>query len=61
MAQADLANARAESVDGLRQASLCGYRLKHIELLVTLSAIHLAWPDPAAALAALMPGQAPPR
>ena len=52
LAQADLGRARAEAEDGLRQARLCGYRLKEIELLVTLSAIHLAWPDPAAALAA---------
>ena len=51
LAQADLATARAEADDGLRQARLCGYRLKEIELLVTLSAIHLAWPDAAAALA----------
>ena len=52
LAQPDLATARAEAEDGLRQARLCGYRLKEIELLVTLSAIHLAWPDPAQALAA---------
>ena len=52
LAQADFAVARAEAEDGLRQARLCGYRLLEIELLVTLSAIHLAWPDAAAALAA---------
>ncbi len=52
LAQHDLATALAEAEDGLRQARLCGYRLKEIELLVTLSAIHLAWPDPPQALAA---------
>ena len=52
LAQPDLATALAEAEDGLRQARLCGYRLMEIELLVTLSAIHLAWPDPAQALAA---------
>ena len=52
LTQPDLTTALAEAEDGLRQACLCGYRLKEIELLVTLSAIHLAWPDPAQALAA---------
>ena len=52
LAQPDLATALAEAEDGLRQAHLCGYRVKEIELLVTQSAIHLAWPDPAQALAA---------
>ena len=52
LAQPDLATALAEAEDGLRQARLCGYRLKEIELLITLSAIHLAWPDPPQALAA---------
>ena len=52
LVQADLARALAEADDGLRQARLCGYRLLEIELLITLSAIHLAWPDAGAALAA---------
>ena len=52
LSQADLAGACAEAEDGLRQARLCGYRLLEIELGVTLSAIHLAWPDAAAALVA---------
>ncbi len=47
----DLPGALAEADDGLRQAQLCGYRLKEIELLVTRSAIRLAWPDANAALA----------
>jgi len=47
----DLSAARAEADDGLRQARLCGYRLRQIELLVTLSAIDLAWPDAKGALA----------
>ena len=51
LVQPDLATALAEAEDGLRQARLCGYRLMEIELLITLSAIHLAWPDPAQALA----------
>lgn len=52
LALRDLPTALAEADDGLRQAQLCGFRLKEIELLVTLSAIHLATPDPAQALAA---------
>lgn len=52
LARADLAAALAEAEDGLRQARLCGYRLLLIELEVTLSAIHLAWPDANAAVAA---------
>ena len=52
LTQADLAGALAEAEDGLRQARLCGYRLLEIELGTTLSAIHLAWPDAGAALAA---------
>ena len=52
LAQPDLATALAEADDSLRQARLCGYRLKEIELLIALSAIHLAWPDPPQALAA---------
>ena len=52
LAQADLAGALAEAEDGLRQARLCDYRLLEIELGITLSVIHLAWPDPGAALAA---------
>ena len=52
LAQPDPVTALAEAEDGLRQARLCGYRLKEIELLITQSAIHLAWPDPQAALAA---------
>ena len=52
LAQPDLVTALAEAEDGLRQARLCGYRLKEIELLITQSAVHLAWPDPQAALAA---------
>jgi hypothetical protein len=38
--------------DGLRQARLCGYRLRRIELLLTRSTIELAWPDPDGALVA---------
>ena len=45
LTRGDLHGARAEADDGLRQARLCGYRLRQIELLVTLSAIDLAWPD----------------
>jgi tetratricopeptide (TPR) repeat protein len=45
LARGDLDTARAEADDGLRQARLCGYRLRQIELLVTLSKIDLAWPD----------------
>jgi tetratricopeptide (TPR) repeat protein len=52
LARGDLPTARAETHDGLRQARLCGYRLLHIELLTTLSAIELAWPDANKALAA---------
>jgi hypothetical protein len=48
----DLAGALAEAEGGLLQAHQCGYRLKEIELLVTLSAIRLAWPDADQALAA---------
>jgi tetratricopeptide (TPR) repeat protein len=48
----DLHGARAEADDGLRQARLCGFRLQQIELLATLSAIELAWPDADRALAA---------
>lgn len=50
-ARGDLAAAHAEAEDGLRQARLCRYGLHVIELLITLSAIDLAWPDPARALA----------
>ncbi|WP_236580654.1 hypothetical protein [Rubrivivax sp. A210] len=52
LARGDLAGAQAEADDGLRQARLCGYRLRLIELLVTKSAIDLARPDPGQALAA---------
>ena len=52
VAQQSLVTALAEADDGLRQARLCGYRLKEIELLVTQSAIHLAWPDASQALQA---------
>jgi len=52
LARGDLPTARAEVDDGLRQARLCGYRLRPIELLVTLSTIDLAWPDAGRALAA---------
>ena len=52
LTRGDLHGARAEADDGLRQARLCGYRLRQIELLVTLSAIDLAWPDAGRALAA---------
>jgi hypothetical protein len=45
LARGDLYTARAEADGGLRQARLCGYRLRQINLLVTLSAIDLAWPD----------------
>jgi tetratricopeptide (TPR) repeat protein len=50
LTRGDLYGARAEADDGLRQARLCGYRLRQIELLVTLSAIELAWPDAGRAL-----------
>jgi tetratricopeptide (TPR) repeat protein len=52
LARGDLAGAQAEVDDGMRQARLCGYRLRLIELLVTESAIELARPDPGLALAA---------
>jgi tetratricopeptide (TPR) repeat protein len=52
LARGDLSDALAEVDDGLRQARLCGYRLKLIELLITKSAIDLARPDPRLALAA---------
>ena len=52
LARQDLSTALAEAEDGLRQARLCGYRLKEIELLVTFSAIRRAWPDAQAALVA---------
>lgn len=42
LTRGDLPGARAEADDGLRQARLCGYRLRQIELLVTLSAINRA-------------------
>lgn len=52
LARGDLSTAQAEADDGLRQARLCGFGLKLIELLITQSAIHLARPDPQRALAA---------
>jgi tetratricopeptide (TPR) repeat protein len=52
LARGDLLTARAEADDGLRQARLCGYGLRLIELLVTSSAIELALPDANRALAA---------
>src|SRR5262249_36739748 len=51
LARGDLLSARAEADDGLRQARLCGYRLRQIELLVTMSAIDLVWPVANRALA----------
>jgi hypothetical protein len=51
LTRGDLPGARAEADDGLRQARLCGYQLRQIELLVTMSAIDLAWPDADRALA----------
>jgi tetratricopeptide (TPR) repeat protein len=52
LARGDASTARVEAEDGLRQARQCGYVLRQIELLVTLSAIELAWPNPGGALAA---------
>lgn len=52
LTRGDLNTARAEAEDGLRQTRLCGYRLRVIELLITSSAIDLAWPDADRALAA---------
>ncbi len=52
LARGDLEAARAEAEDGLLQARLCGYQVQLIELLITLSAIELAWPDPKRALVA---------
>jgi tetratricopeptide (TPR) repeat protein len=51
LVRGDLAGARAEADDGLRQARLCGYRLRLIELLAKSSAIDLAWPDAGRAFA----------
>jgi hypothetical protein len=36
----------SEAETGLLHAVSCGYRLLHIELLVVLARIYLAWPDP---------------
>jgi hypothetical protein len=52
LARGDLDTAGLEARDGLRQARPCGLRLLEIELLATLSAIHLAGPDAGQALAA---------
>lgn len=52
LVRGDLRAGLAEADDGLRLATQCGYRLKAIELGVTLSAIHLAWPDTGTAEAA---------
>lgn len=46
----DLPGARAEALAGVNHAEASGYRLLHIELLVLLARIHLAWPDAHAAL-----------
>jgi tetratricopeptide (TPR) repeat protein len=48
----DLQSALAEAENGLLQAISCGYGLLRIELLVALSRIRLAWPDPPRAIQA---------
>jgi tetratricopeptide (TPR) repeat protein len=48
----DLQSARGEAEAGLLHAVSCGYGLLRIELLVVLSRIRLAWPDPPRAIQA---------
>ena len=52
LARGDLHGAQAEIDDGLRQARLCGYGIRVIEMLISQSAVALAWPDASRALAA---------
>ena len=48
----DLQGALGEAETGLLHATACGYGLLHIELLVSLAQIKLAWPDPPGAIQA---------
>jgi hypothetical protein len=48
----DPQSALGEAEAGLLHAVSCGYGLLHIELLVTLARIRLAWPDPPRAIQA---------
>lgn len=52
LAQGDAQAALGEAETGLLHAVACGYGLLRIELLVALSRIRLAWPDPAQAIQA---------
>ena len=46
----DLPGSKVEALTGARHAEACGYGLLRIELLTLLARIHVAWPDPRAAL-----------
>src|SRR5262249_687146 len=48
----DLQSALDEAETGLLDAASCGYGLLRIELLIALSRIRLAWPDPRRAIQA---------
>ncbi len=52
LASGDLQGALGEAETGRQHAISCGYGLLHIELLVTLARIRLAWPDSATAVQA---------
>jgi hypothetical protein len=52
LASGDLPSALGEVETGLLHATSCGYELLHIELLVAVTRIWLAWPDPPRAIAA---------
>ena len=52
LARGDAPGALGEAEMGLLHATTCGYGLLHIELLVMLARIHLAWPDPSKAIQA---------
>jgi tetratricopeptide (TPR) repeat protein len=52
LSRGDPQGALSEAETGLIHASACAYRLLHIELLVTLARIQLAWPDPPKAIQA---------
>jgi hypothetical protein len=52
LAAGDPQGALGEAEAGLLHAVSCGYGLLHIELLVTLAHIRLAWPDPPRAIQA---------
>lgn len=52
LARGDAQAALGEAETGLLHAVACGYGLLRIELLIALSRIRLAWPDPPAAIQA---------